>query len=152
MQDAAFAGVLGHEVEDQAVLLLAVTVDAADALFQADGIPRDVEVDHQPAELQVDAFAGGLGGDEHLGRFLELALGIDARAGRVAIADLHAAVNLRERQPPLAQFANRAAVAAVARQVIKRVLVLGEDRAAASWDRRKCLLRSIRLRSLLSLD
>ena len=127
MQDAAFAGVLGHEVEDQAVVFLAVAVDAADALFQADGVPGDVEVDHQPAELQVDAFAGGFGGDQHLGRFLELALGVDARAGRVAVADLHAAVDLRERQAPLAELAERAIVAAVAGQVIERVLVLGED-------------------------
>ena len=127
LQDAALAGVLGDEVEDQAVLFLAVTVDAADALFQADGIPGDVEVDHHPAELQVDAFAGGLGRDEYLGRFLELALGIDARARRVAIADLHAAVDLRERQAPLAQFSDRAVLAAVARQVVEGVLVLGED-------------------------
>ena len=48
-------------------------------------------------------------------------------AGRVAVADLHAAVDLGERQAPLAQLAERAAVLAVAGQVIERVLVLGED-------------------------
>ena len=142
LQDAALAGVLGHEVEDQAVVLLAVTVDAADALFQADGVPGDVEVDHQPAELQVDAFAGGLGGNQHLGRFLELALGVDARARRVAVADLHAAVDLRERQAPLAELAQRALVAAVAGQVVEGVLVLGEDQQPHLRDRRRCPLRS----------
>ena len=53
LQHAALAGVLGHEVEDEAVLLLAVAVDAADALLKPDGIPRNVEVDHQPAELKL---------------------------------------------------------------------------------------------------
>ena len=108
-------------------MFLAVAMDAADALFEADGVPGDVEVDHQPAELQVDPFAGGLRGDQNLGRLLELPLGVDARAGRVAVADLHAAVDLRERQPPFAQLAERATVAAVAGQVVERVLVLGED-------------------------
>ena len=116
LQHAAFAGVLGHEVEDEAVVLLAVAVDAADPLFQPDGVPGDVEVDHQPAELKVDAFAGRFGGDEHLGLLLELALGVDAGARRVAVADLHAAVDLRDRQPPLAELAQRPAVLAVARR------------------------------------
>ena len=125
---AAFAGVLGDEVEDEAVVLLAVAVDAAHALLQPDGVPGDVVVDHQPAELEVDAFAGGLGGDQHLGGFLaELPLGVDARARRVAVADLHAAVDLRDGQAPLAQLAERAAVLAVAGEVVERVLVLGED-------------------------
>ena len=55
------------EVEDEAVLLLAVAVDAAHALLQPHRVPGDVVVDHQPAELQVDAFARGLGGHQHLG-------------------------------------------------------------------------------------
>ena len=69
---------VGDEVEDEAVVLLAVAVDAAHALLQADRVPGDVVVDHEPAELQVDAFAGGLGGDQDLGDFAELALGVDA--------------------------------------------------------------------------
>ena len=73
--------------------------DSQRPLLQANEVPGDVVVDHQPAELQVDALAGGFGGDEDLGRFLELALGTDARAGRVTIVDLHAAVDLREREP-----------------------------------------------------
>ncbi len=106
LQHPAFAGVGGDEVEDEAVLLLAVAVDAAHALLQPDGVPGDVVVDHEPAELEVDAFAGGLGGDQHLGASSrKLALGVDARAGRVAVADLHAAVDLRDGQAPLDELA-----------------------------------------------
>ena len=49
------------------------------------------------------------------------------RARRVAVADLHAAVDLRDGQAPLAQLAERPAVFAVAGEVVERVLVLGED-------------------------
>ena len=89
----------GDEVEDQAVLLLAVAVDAAHALLQPHRVPGDVVVDHQPAELEVDALARRLGGDQHLAVLLELPLGIDARAGRVAVADLHAAVDVVTDRP-----------------------------------------------------
>ena len=57
----------------------------------------------------------------------ELALGVDAAARRVAVADLHAAVDLRDRQAPLAELAERPPVLAVAGEVVERVLVLGED-------------------------
>ena len=118
---------VGDEVEDEAVLLLAVAVDAAHALLQPHRVPRDVVVDHEPAELEVDAFAGGFGGDQDLAVLAELALGIDAGAGRVAVADLHAAVDLRDAETPLAQLAERPAIFAVASEVVERVLVLGED-------------------------
>ena len=59
--------------------------------------------------------------------FAELALGVDARARRVAVADLHAAVDLGDREAPLAELAERPAVLAVASEVVERVLVLGED-------------------------
>ena len=75
VQHATFACIGRNEVKDEAVLFLAVTVDAAHALFQPDGIPRDVVIDHQPAELEIDAFAGRFGGDEHLGSLAKLALG-----------------------------------------------------------------------------
>jgi len=69
-------------------------VNAAHPLLKADRVPRDVVIDHQPAELEVDTFSSGLCGDEHLAGFAELALGVDSGAGRVAVADLHPAVNL----------------------------------------------------------
>ena len=58
---------------------LADAVDAAEALFQAVGVPGQVVVDHQVGALEVDAFAGGVGGDQDLDflvlreRFLGLA-------------------------------------------------------------------------------
>lgn len=76
LQNPAFAGVLGHEVDDEAVVFLAVTVNSADPLFEPDGIPGDVVVDHQPAELQVNAFAGGFRGDQNLSGLLEFAFGV----------------------------------------------------------------------------
>ena len=46
-------------------LLLAVAVDAADPLLQPGRVERDVEVDQPVAVgLQVDALAGGVGGDQ----------------------------------------------------------------------------------------
>ena len=107
-QHAPLVGVHRDEVEDQAVVLLAVAVDAAHALLQPHGVPGDVEVDHEPAELEVDPLAGRLGRDQDLGLLLELALGVDAGARRVAVADLHPAVDLRDRQSPLAELAERA--------------------------------------------
>jgi hypothetical protein len=102
-------------------------VDAAHALLEAHRVPRDVVVDHQPAELEVDAFTRGLGGDEHLCVLAELALGVDARVRRVAVADGHAAMDLRAREAPLAELAERTPVLAVAGEVVERVLVLCED-------------------------
>jgi len=44
-------------------------VNAAHPLLKADRVPRDVVIDHQPAELEVDAFARGFRGDKHLTGF-----------------------------------------------------------------------------------
>ncbi len=60
---------LVEEVDHHHVELLAVAVAAADALLDALGVPGQVVVDHQIAELQVDALGGGLGGD-HDGRLV----------------------------------------------------------------------------------
>ena len=62
--DIAFAGFLGDEIPEVADLLLADAVDAAEALFEAIRIPRQVVVHHQVGVLEVDAFTGGIGGDE----------------------------------------------------------------------------------------
>src|SRR5579871_11805 len=89
LQYSAFAGVGGDEIENEAITILAVPVDAAHALLKPNRIPRDVVIDHQPAELQVDAFAGGLGGYEHLAQFAEFAFGVDASSRRITVADFH---------------------------------------------------------------
>ena len=45
---------------------LADAVDAAEALLQAVRVPGQVVVHHQVRALQVDALAGGVGGEQHL--------------------------------------------------------------------------------------
>ena len=66
----------GHEVEDLRGLRLAVAVDPADPLLQPGRVERDVEVDQPVAVgLQVDALAGGVGGDQDPNRLLGRVLG-----------------------------------------------------------------------------
>ena len=67
VQHPPLAGVRRDEVEDEAVVLLAVAVDAAHPLLQPHRVPRDVVVDHEPAELEVDPFARRLGRHQDLG-------------------------------------------------------------------------------------
>ena len=64
LEDALVGRVLAvEEVDDHHVVLLAVAMAAADALLDALRIPGQVVVHHQRAELEVDAFGAGLGGD-----------------------------------------------------------------------------------------
>ncbi len=51
LKDAAFDGVCGHEIEDQAILALAVTMDATHALFKAIRVPGDIVVEEDIAAL-----------------------------------------------------------------------------------------------------
>ena len=122
LQDAAFDGVGGHEVEDQAVLALAVAVDAAHPLLEAVRVPGDVVVEEDVADLEVDALAGGLGGDQDLDlAFAELLLGVEAGARLVARARLHAAVDAADAEAPGLQATH---------EVVQRVLELGEEEQA----------------------
>src|SRR5579883_2615804 len=102
-------------------------MDTPHALFQADGIPWDVVVDHQPAKLQVDTLPSGLGCHEDLAFFPKLALCVDSGARRVPVANRHASMNLGHRKTPLAKLAERPPVPAIAGEVVECVLVLGED-------------------------
>ena len=72
----------------------------AHALLEPHGIPWDVVVDHEPAELEVDTFARSFGGHHHLGRFAELTLRIDAGVRGIPVTNLHAAVNLSDVEAP----------------------------------------------------
>jgi len=47
-------------------LRLTDTVDAAKTLFDAVRVPGQIVVDHQVGALQVDPFAGGICGQQHL--------------------------------------------------------------------------------------
>ncbi len=63
--DALVGVVAGvEEVNDDNVVFLAVAVATANALLDALGIPRKVEVDDEGAKLHVDALGGGFGGNE----------------------------------------------------------------------------------------
>ncbi len=63
LEHPALARAGGDEVDDDhGIVLLAVAVDAAHALFQPGRVPGDVVVHHEPAELQVDPLAGSVGG------------------------------------------------------------------------------------------
>ena len=64
--DVALARLLGDEVPQVADLGLADAVDAAEALLEAVRVPGQVVVDHQVGALEVDALAGGVGGEQHL--------------------------------------------------------------------------------------
>ena len=63
--------------------LLADAIDAADALFEAQGIPWQLDINHQPATLmEIQPFAGGIGRDQHIGPAgIELVDGGAARLG-----------------------------------------------------------------------
>ena len=75
----------GYEVVDVHFgCMLTVSVDAAVALFQAVGVPGDLVVDKAVAvALEVDAFAGGVGGKQDADRRV---LGIKLEGGLDALA------------------------------------------------------------------
>ena len=101
LQDPSLDGVGRDEVEDQAVELLSVAVDAAHPLFEAVRIPRDVVVEEDVAALQVDPFAGRFGGGQDLdGAFAKLLLGVEPGSGFVARAGFHAAVDAAHPESP----------------------------------------------------
>jgi len=60
----ALAGFGGDEIPEVADLGLADAVNAAEALLEAVGVPGQVVVDHEVGALEVDALAGGVGGEE----------------------------------------------------------------------------------------
>ncbi|OQB38220.1 MAG: hypothetical protein BWY09_01407 [Candidatus Hydrogenedentes bacterium ADurb.Bin179] len=64
--DIAFAGFIGDQVPQVADLGLADAVDAAEALFDAVRVPGQVIIHHEMGALQVDAFARGVRGQQHL--------------------------------------------------------------------------------------
>jgi hypothetical protein len=115
--DVAFAGVVRHQVPQVADLGLADAVDAAEALFQPVGVPRQVVVDHQVRALEVDALAGGVGGQQylHLGVVLERLLHLEALfAADATVDDDHGLLAAEQRGDALFE-------------VVERVAVLGED-------------------------
>ena len=93
---------LVEEIDDNHVVFLAVTVAAADALLDALRVPRQVEIDDEGAELEVDAFSGGLGGDED---FCGVAKGVDDGGAGIDRAGAgHAAGAMVPRGPGFVNF------------------------------------------------
>ena len=113
----ALAGLFGHQVPQMAHLGLADAVNAAEALLDAVGIPRQVVVHHQVGALKVDAFTGGVRGEQHLhfGVVLERFLHLQSVfAADAAVNDDHGLLAPEQRGD-------------AAHQVVERVAVLGED-------------------------
>ena len=85
LEHLALDGIRRDEIEYQAVLVLAVAVNAPHPLFETVGVSGNVVVEEDVANLQVDSLAGGLGGHQHLYRALtELLLGVEPCTGRVS--------------------------------------------------------------------
>ena len=67
--DVGVDGARRDEVDDgDRLALLAVAVDAADALLDAHGIPGQIVVDEEIAELEVETLAADLGGEQDIER------------------------------------------------------------------------------------
>ena len=98
-------------------LRLPDAVNAAEALLQAIRVPGQVVVHHQVGVLEVDAFAGGIGGDEnsHIG------VGAEQRLEAAAFVAVRAAMN-RDDRVGVAEHAGDPLM-----QVVQRVAVFGED-------------------------
>ncbi|MNZ54650.1 hypothetical protein D3C78_725570 [compost metagenome] len=117
LEHRAFAGFLGDDVPQVADLGLADTVDTAETLLQAIRVPGQIVVDHQVGVLQVHAFAGRIGGDQHQHGGVIAKLFLDL-APLVAVG---AAVDGDHR----IRVAKH--VADAGHQVVQGVAVLGED-------------------------
>lgn len=118
LPDLALAGFMGNEVPEVAHLPLADSMDAAEALLDSIGVPRQVVVDHEVGALvEVDALPGGVGGeeDEDLGVVLERLLGLAAAFTRRAAMDGDDGILVSEADGQLV------------RQVIQRVALFGKD-------------------------
>ena len=116
MRFAVFAGG-SDEVECVAVVALADAVDTPEPLLQAGRVPRHVVIDHQVAELEVDALAGRLRRHAHLGLGAELLLGL------LPLVWIHPAMNFTSRIAPAAKMLLH---------VVQGVAVLGEEQELAT--------------------
>ena len=115
-QHPALAGAARDEIEDPHFGPLAVAVNPAHPLLQPRRVPGDVVVDHQPAELQVDALAGRVGGDHVAGAVRPP----EGRRLALPFPPVHAAVDLRGMAPVAKPFQ-------APHQVVHGVPVFAED-------------------------
>ena len=122
LEDGAFAGIFGDEVPEVADFGLANAVDATKALFQAVWVPGQVVVDHEVGVLQVDAFAGGIGGNEDE----------DVFVGTEFFLDFAAVVALGAAGDGAHCFRRAQQAANAGGKVVQGVFVFGEDDEFAS--------------------
>ena len=115
--DVALARVGGDQVPEVADLGLADAVDAAEALFEAVGVPGQVVVDHEVGALEVDALAGGVGREQHA----HLRVVAEGLLRGAALLAAQSAVDGYDSR--LAPEAGGDALV----QIVERVAVLGED-------------------------
>ena len=66
MEDVSLARFNRDKIPQMTALGLADAVDSTEALLDAIGVPREVVIHHEMrATLKIDAFAGGIGGDQN---------------------------------------------------------------------------------------
>ena len=106
-----------HQVPEVAHLGLADTMNAPKSLLDGVRIPGQVVIHHEMRTLEIDAFAGGIGGEQHL-HFGIVAEGFLSRHPFLAA---HAAMDGDDSLRPAEQSSDAGL------QVIQRVTMLGKD-------------------------
>ncbi|HBB17978.1 MAG TPA: hypothetical protein DCZ97_13600 [Syntrophus sp. (in: bacteria)] len=91
-------GIRCDKVESVTIPVLSDAVNAAQPLLQSGRVPGHVVVDHQVAELEVDAFAGGLCRDA------DLSGGSENLLRSFALMGVHAAMNFTGAETPSQQM------------------------------------------------
>src|SRR6266516_25648 len=122
-----FFRVAGHEIERVHITLLADAVNAAKPLLQARRVPRQVVVDHQSAELEIDALAC------RFSRHADLLLGPKLLLSTPAFMRVHPAVNFAGRKTPTPKIVT---------EVLQSVAMLRKEEQFARPDRIQKLTRS----------
>ena len=113
----ALACLGGDQVPEMADLGLADAVDAAETLLEAVGVPGQVVVDHEVGALEVDALAGGVGGEEDA----HLRVVAEGFFGGVALLPAQSAVDGDD-----GLFASQSTGDACM-QIVEGIAVFGED-------------------------
>ena len=113
-------------------------MDAAEALFDAVRVPRQVVVDHQVRALKVDSFAGGVRGqkDLHFGIVLERLLGLHPLfTAHGAVDHDHRFLAPEYRRDPVLQVTERVAMLGEQNQFLVRRWRRRRDRAGTIGNR-----------------
>ena len=116
-----------EEIDHHHIVLLAIAMATADALFDALRVPGQVVVDDQRTELQIDTFGAGLGGDHDAAGLTEVVDQGSSGIGAARAAD--APGTLVPRQPVGIDTPRlRVAIAAVKQHHALAKLIAGQQR------------------------